>query len=299
MGKINVSCNNCGKIYFRETRRVNEAKKFHWKQYCSLECQRLAKNKKITISCRNPLCHKNIERTPRGIAKNKKCFCSRSCSATFYNSKLSKKRYQNKIDKKTSCNPKLLPIKCQFCGKYFYGIKKRKYCSVKCYPHRQPLPKEKIIEEIQQFYNQQGRIPFKKEYFHWKAARTRFGTWNKAIEASGFDPNPVKFAKKYIATDGHKCDSLSEKIIDDWLFKQKIPHEINARYFNTKFTADFKVKDIFIEFFGLHKELKRYDQLMKIKLKIIKKNNLKLIAIYPKDIFPKLRLNEILDDIIS
>jgi len=80
---------------------------------------------------------------------------------------------------------------------------------------------------------------------------------------------------------------------------EKVSHEKNVPYLNTLFTADFKVKDIFIEFFGLHKELKRYDQLMKIKLKIIKDNDLKLIAIYPKDIFPKSRLNEILNDIIS
>ena len=69
-------------------------------------------------------------------------------------------------------------------------------------------------------------------------------------------------------------------------------------YLNTLFTADFKVKDIYIEFFGLHKELKRYDQLMKIKLKIIKKNNLKLIAIYPKDIFPISKLDFVLKELV-
>lgn len=82
-------------------------------------------------------------------------------------------------------------------------------------------------------------------------------------------------------------------IIDNWLFARKISHERNAPYLDTQFTADFKVGNIYIEFFGLHNELKRYDQLMKIKLKIIRENNLKLIAIYPKDIFPKARLNEI------
>lgn len=38
---------------------------------------------------------------------------------------------------------------------------------------------------------------------------------------------------------------------------------------------------------------------MKIKLKIIKNNNLKLIAIYPQDIFPKIKLDKIFEDIFS
>ena len=29
-----------------------------------------------------------------------------------------------------------------------------------------------------------------------------FSTWNKAVIAAGFKPNPVKFANKYIAEDG-------------------------------------------------------------------------------------------------
>ena len=285
MASVKVTCSNCGKIYLKELRRVNEAKKFHWKQYCSLKCQKSAKNKQITLFCSNPLCRKSIKRDVKEIPASGMCYCSRSCSAIVNNTKF----------------PKRKPFirKCKSCGKGFYSLTRRKYCSVKCYPHRQIFPKEKIIEEIQQFYNQQGRIPFKKEYFHWKAARTRFGTWNKAIAASGFDPNPVLFTKKHTAKDGHICNSLSEMIIDNWLFTRKISHERNAPYLNTKFTTDFKVKDIYIEFFGLHKELKRYDQLMKKKLKIIKKNNLKLIAIYPKDLFLISKLDFVLKELLN
>ena len=95
--------------------------------------------------------------------------------------------------------------------------------------------------------------------------KKKFGTWNKAIEATGFKPNPVKFAQKYISNDGHNCDSLAEKIIDDWLYARKIPYERNIPYGRKRMTADFKVNGHLIEFLGLKGELKTYDRLAKIK----------------------------------
>jgi len=225
MTSVKITCSNCEKIYLRELGRANEAKKFHWKQYCSLKCQKTAKNKQITLHCSNPLCRKTIKRDKKEIPASGMSFCSRSCSAIVNNSRFPKRKPFIK--------------KCQFCGKDFYSLTRRKYCSVKCYPRRQVFPKEKIIEEIQQFYNQQGRIPFKKEYFHWKAARMRFGTWNKAITASGFAPNPVLFANKHTAKDSHICDSLSEKIIDDWLFAKKVIHEKKRAIFEHTFYRRF------------------------------------------------------------
>jgi hypothetical protein len=72
-----------------------------------------------------------------------------------------------------------------------------------------------------------------------------------------------------------------------------------VHYLNTRFTADFKVKDVYIEFFGLYKELKKYDQLMKKKMKLAKANNLKVIAIKPKDLFPEVKLGEILGNLTN
>jgi len=108
------------------------------------------------------------------------------------------------------------------------------------------------------------------------------------------------FAKKYIANDGHKCDSLAEKIIDDWLTARKIKHKINVPYpENKSFTADFVVNGKWIEFFGLDGELRSYDQLKKRKLNLVKKHHLKLIAIYPQDLFPKCKLNQVLSNLIK
>ncbi len=120
-----------------------------------------------------------------------------------------------------------------------------------------------LLTSIKEFYSQHQRIPLKREFVHEKIARRHFGSWNNGVIAAGFLPNKVKFSKKYIAHDGHKCDSLSEKIIDDWLSSRKVVHEKAVRYPQTKFTADFKVRDIYIEFFGLQGQLRRYDLLMK------------------------------------
>jgi len=155
--------------------------------------------------------------------------------------------------------------------------------------------KELLLSLLKDFYTQNGRLPTKRDFVPQYGSFFRvFGTWNHAIREAGLDPNPVLFAKKHVANDGHRCDSLAEKIIDDWLYARNVHHERNVPYFNTKFTADFKVNDIIIEFFGLHGQLKRYDVLMRKKMKLIQQHHLKLISIFPNDIFPTLRLDSIL-----
>ena len=192
-------------------------------------------------------------------------------------------------------NPKLQPKirTCLNCGKSF--IRRDRYCSKSC--GMEALQKlytvtaEEILVDIKAFYRRNGRIPLKLEYKHSKAARLRFGTWNKAVIAAGLNPNPVLFAKKYVANDKHVCDSLSEKIIDDWLFARKILHKTNVPYAGTKMTADFEVNGTLIEFFGLRGHLKSYDRLADKKERLFKDNGLKVISLYPNDLFPKNCLN--------
>ena len=280
---IKVICAHCDKSFQRQIGRVNEAVKFNWNQYCSPECQYTEKSNLIKFQCGNPKCNNTFFRNPSDIPNSKVCYCSKSCSAIVNNPKSAKRRKRIGI--------------CPGCGVSFVG--RRKYCSKKCYPIKPIIPKEQIIKEICNFYRKKGRIPLKREYYHYKAARFRFGTWNSAVIAAGYNPNPVRFAKKYIAKDGHFCDSLSEKIIDDWLFKRKIVHERNIPYPGNKFHFDFKVNNTYIEFFGLHGELKRYDELVKQKLKIIKKNNIKFLSIFPKNIYSKSNLEKVLKSLIA
>jgi len=128
-----------------------------------------------------------------------------------------------------------------------------------------------------------------------KPARKFYGTWNKAIKASGFNPNPVMFANKYTASDGHKCDSLSEMIIDDWLYRQGIKHEVDVEYpSDYNLTVDFLARGYWIEFFGLYGKHKAYDRLRRKKLKIAKEHKLKFIEVYPKHLFPINKLEKVL-----
>jgi hypothetical protein len=283
MTLVKIKCAFCGKKFFRELRRFNEAEKFNWKQYCSPKCLSLDRNKQKTLKCGNPKCHKTFKRPLREIPSSGVCFCSKSCAAIINNSKSPKRHPKIRI--------------CPICKKQFFGD--RKYCSKACQPKPPKISKNQIIKEIKEFYKNNGRIPLKRESHHYVAARDRFGTWNKAIKAAGLKPHQVLFAKKYVANDGHKCDSLAEKIIDDWLTARKIAHQKNVSYPNSKYTVDFKVKDIFIEFFGLHGELKVYDKNMQKKLDIIQNNNIKLISIYPKDLFPKPKLDYLLANLIK
>lgn len=151
---------------------------------------------------------------------------------------------------------------------------------------------EEILVDIKAFYRRNGRIPLKLEYKHSKAARLRFGTWNKAVIAAGLNPNPVLFAKKYVANDKHVCDSLAEKIIDDWFFARNISHKIHVPYVGTRMTADFEVNGTLIEFFGLRGQLKSYDKLADKKEQLFKNRHLKVINLYPKDLFPESKLSQ-------
>lgn len=123
----------------------------------------------------------------------------------------------------------------------------------------------------------------------------RFGSWNHAIRLAGFTPNPELFAHKFVAKDGHKCDSFTEKIIDDWLTQHRIGHERRIPYPGTRMTADFSLgPKLVLEFFGLAGVQRKYDALVAKKRKLCRARNIRLLEVYPKDIFPKNHLAEVL-----
>lgn len=147
--------------------------------------------------------------------------------------------------------------------------------------------REDLLKSIIDFYDRNGRIPLKREFNSFAMFKREFGGWNKAIVAAGFDPNPILFAKKFVAADGHRCDSFTEKIIDDWFLEKRIKHTRRWRYGSSKMTADFFIRpNIVVEFFGLAGVQKRYDVISEKKRKFCEGQNLRLIEIYPEDIFP-------------
>lgn len=80
---------------------------------------------------------------------------------------------------------------------------------------------------------------------------------------------------------------------------KKINHIRNASYPNSKYTADFLINNKFVEFFGLIGENQKYNKNIKEKEKITKKHEIKLIKIYPKDLFPNNNLEKVLQPILK
>ena len=111
------------------------------------------------------------------------------------------------------------------------------------------------------------------------------------------------FAEKQVSKDGHVCDSIAEMSIDDYLYERNIEHQRSVSYPEGTYTADFKIGNYLIEYFGLTGEHKRYDELRKIKQQLVRKYELNLIEIYPRDLYPENKLESILsvifiDDLI-
>lgn len=280
-----VQCSQCGISIQRDKRRLNEAEKFGWKLYCSRACQAKSLNKSIVLKCSNMGCCESFKRQPSDI-KSVASYCSQSCAATLNNSKYPKRKASIKS--------------CSECGKSFKASSQQLFCSRRCRDSGQIIGKDEILSGIATFHKQFGRIPLKREFEHYSAARDRFGTWNSAIMAAGFDPNPVRFAHRHIANDGHQCDSFTEKIIDDWLFAKNISHQRRLVYPGSKLlTVDFVVGNKWIEFFGLAGELDEYDKLIKRKRKLCQKNRITLLELYPKDLFPAKKRERILTKIFN
>lgn len=161
---------------------------------------------------------------------------------------------------------------------------------------RQKYSKSNLLEKILKFSEMNGRMPLKREFNLHYVYKKYFGSWNTAIRRAGFSPNPELFAHKFIAKDGHKCDSFTERLIDDWLFQKGITHQRSVRYGDTNFTADFLIREnVLVEFFGLAKVQRGgYDTNIARKRELAKKLKLRLLEIYPGDVYPKNRLSQII-----
>lgn len=146
---------------------------------------------------------------------------------------------------------------------------------------------EELLEKIRSFHTKHGRIPLKREFNSLRVYRQHFGSWNAAIIKAGFTPNPVLSAKKFTASDGHQCDSFTEKVIDDWLYAHGIGHRRMIPYGSTKYTADFGLADdVVLEFFGLARVQAVYDAAISKKRALARKFGWHMVEAYPEDIYP-------------
>ena len=119
-------------------------------------------------------------------------------------------------------------------------------------------------------------------------------SWLSILNDSGSLPNGELKSSSYgimcIAKDGHECRSLAEKIIDDYLYENNISHETEPVYPKdkvlnpTRMRADWKIGETYYEYFGLVGK-KDYDKKIIKKFELGEKLRLKIVGIFPDDIY--------------
>ena len=131
-----------------------------------------------------------------------------------------------------------------------------------------------------------------------------YGSWFEGLAHSGCLPDGVLVGPrgyKCLARDGHVCRSLDEQYIDNWLFEHGVAHECEPRYprhealNSTGLIADWKVGDVYIEYFGLVGET-AYNAKMVRKQLLAEALGLRLVSILPSNLG---RLDEVLGDILT
>tara|TARA_R110000787_G_scaffold7157_4_gene24638 strand:- start:327 stop:1337 length:1011 start_codon:yes stop_codon:yes gene_type:complete len=262
-----------------------------------------------------PVCQKEFE-VSSGHPKEKKT-CSGSCGNKFSKKDGHKEETKKKIsqallkkyggeertEEKKAKYVSKLTAKCAICQKEFKSAKKpygnQKCCSRGCGQVYQfgslPLTEEETKNKIAELALS-GDWQKRKAGSKLIHSATRFfGSWNKAIKECGLEPNKQVFVRKKIkCSDGHIVDSLSERIIDEYLNSNGIKHEIQKDYPNSNWVCDFYLTelDIYVEYFGLY-EVDEYKEVADKKIKFCKDEGIKLIQIYPSDLYPSNRLDEI------
>ena len=246
------------------------------------------KLKKQELECER--CGKHFLRALNDILRHN--YCSRSCAAIVNNKRYPKRHLKPGFKICIKCNKK-----------FRKSTHNKKYCSLRCRKEAEWYTPEELLNIIKTTFEKLGRTPARREMPKGsdKACIKFFGSWNNAVLATGFTPNRSHDNRMYKranakALDGHLCDSISELLIDNWLYKNNIPHGRDAHYPETHHKADWEIslgsQKIFVEYFGLANDSPRYDRAMKEKMGLCNKHKISLISIYPKDIYPKIFLEE-------
>jgi hypothetical protein len=285
-----------------------------YRPFCSKECKDSYKITSIKEKCYN--CRKEIIVLKGQFDKSisKRFYCDKRCAAISNNKikgpksqetkdnirKGISKYYEGRTRKPISFNKKIVKIvktkDCIICGKNFKPHREIQVCcSRKCGQLYRfgilPYTKDDCINKILGISKSTGRTPQKREVGRrLKSAAIRFfGTWNKAMVACNLKPNSSKYQKiRLKCLDGHISDSISEKIIDDWFYKNNIKHEKNKKYPNSNMNCDFYFidYDLWVEYFGLFGgDIEEYDKTIIEKEKMAVDNNLKLVKIFPDDLY--------------
>lgn len=309
--KLKLECEYCGQDFLKSKKKIllvvrgNAKSNIDACRFCSRECSNNGNKTGEIIVCKT--CNKDFYKQRSQIGLNN--FCSSRCSAIARNTgrkrteeeklKVSIKLFRGKIpEKKQAVSRPFHP--CAVCG--VKREKKRKTCSKACASTQKTGEKPLLSVELakdtfDKFIVDNERIPSKREHpLLLNFARREFKTWNKMVVAFGYTPMTKNLRRKRIkCSDGHIVDSVSEKIIDEFLTSHNISHEVHKRYNDSKLISDFFLTDhdVYVEYFGLDGGFVKYDENTKRKLKLFEDNDLKIITVYPKDLFPENKLSEL------
>ena len=310
MAKGIVKCDRCGKEFEKEIRAINEARREGWRIFCSRECHGAAKTTSEKRKCGTCGIEIDVQRSYIVHSKTGRFYCSSSCAAKTNNlgyihtAESRRKTSQALFGKRRNGDGNSWTNGiCLVCGNEFKHptVQHRVVCSVKCGQTYRfgslPYNKEEVVEKVVSLVTQLGKAPSSKlvERKLSSAARKFFGSWNKLIKAIGCKPNTQWVRFKPTCKDGHKADSISEMLVDNWLSANGIKHERRKGYPEGRYTCDFYLpdSDLWVEYFGIDNR-SWYRETMRVKEDMARRHELKLVGIHPSDLYPEMKLAELI-----
>jgi hypothetical protein len=116
----------------------------------------------------------------------------------------------------------------------------------------------------------------------------RFGSFSNACYLAGLEPNIGIYGTPCYSKNGDKCYSVAEQIITNYFIDNNIKYEKECEYYkiipNVRcgIVMDWYISHTIVEYFGMQK-FENYRLKTKMKQKICKENNMKIISIFPED----------------
>lgn len=167
---------------------------------------------------------------------------------------------------------------------------------------------EFLKEEFLRFIDENGRVPYQldfnnSEYPSFWCYQSRFGSWNKAVMAYGFEPNDCNAI--YYLDNGEKCMSGYEYDISKWFNNHDIKYERDIPYmkihntYEGKMDCDYKItndnKIYYVEMAGFYpkinskpsEEEKYYAKKLHYKIRLLNEAKVNYLIIYPEDMKDK------------
>jgi len=162
---------------------------------------------------------------------------------------------------------------------------------------------EYLLGQLRKFYNEHGFITYdffndNKDYPSTSVIERRFGSWSNALRMANIpiERTGAYFGKTCVALDGHLCDSIGERVIDDLLYNNNIRHVLHYPYphhdlYNDKLLlkSDFYLpdKELYIEYLGMQdvkgKIGKKYREYISRKKMLAKEYDLRILWIGKQD----------------